>query len=422
MTNIFKRFVKTQNSQAGFTLLELLLYAGILGFISVGLLSFFSETYRYYFNVKNRSNVSQNLRFVSQMIEQSVRQSQRVDGASSTLSLIMNESSKSPTIFGVENGRVYKKEGSGAKNYISASNVEVTSMDFSYLSSLLSKVLSPYQWAWSGGASATSTNEGVGWINFAPSEKELLVPLGQGDFLGMAKILSSDSFISMNCLTTNSCLSSYYRVYSDSSWTLRGWAWSDLYGWISFNSLDTSSTEPYSVSISSSTGDFSGWAWSENIGWLSFNCANPEVSSCGTSDYKVRVNKNQGTPVNTVYVNISMRSRVLIPQFAFSDTYSFSVPIMPVSNVTVVGANPSSATSTVTLTVTGTNFQSGAKAKLSRSGYSDIFPTTDCTYVSSASLQSCAFDVSGKEKGYWNLMVVNPDGQLGIKPQGFQIQ
>ena len=35
-----------------------------------------------------------------------------------------------------------------------------------------------------------------------------------------------------------------------------------------------------------------GWAWSDNIGWISFNCDNPELASCGTSNYGVNIDSS----------------------------------------------------------------------------------------------------------------------------------
>lgn len=416
-----QRFLSCIKAQAGFTLMELLLYSAILGVISLALVGFLGEIYRYYYNVQFKARVSQNLRFVSQIIEQAVRQAQKINSASgSTLSLAMNDSSKNPTVFGLENGRIYKQEGSGAKQYLTAQNVEVTNLDFSYLSSVLSEALPPNQWAWSGGA---TTNNGLGWIDFKPSSSEVRIPLGQGEFLGMAYLPAYDAYLSLNCLSTNSCDTVDYKVYSDSNWVLHGWAWSDLFGWLSFNSQDTTSTISYQVSISSSTGEFTGWAWSEYIGWVSFNCNNSGIgNTCATSNYKVQVNRQQGRSINTVYVQITMRSKVSLPQFVFTDSYNFSVPVMPVSNLTILNVSPSSATSTVSLTINGTNFASGAQAKLSRPGFADIFPTTECTFVGPTSLQSCGFNVSGKEKGLWDVVVTNPDGQQGILPRGFEIQ
>lgn len=411
----------------GFTLMELLLYVGILGAISVGLIGFFSSVYQYYYDVQNKARVSQNLRFVSQVIEQTVKSASKITQASgSTLILAMANSAQNPTEFGLENGRIYKKEASGNKIYLTPDSVEATSLDFSFLSAKLAKTIEGRQWAWSGGASSNPVNEGVGWIDFNPPSSDLKIPIGSGDFLGSAYILSLDSYLSLNCINYQTCSDVDYKVYSDASGVLRGWAWNDSVGWLSFNSLDTTSTVEYAVSISSSTGDFSGWAWSGNIGWVSFNCNNSGIGdTCGTSDYKVQANRRQGTPTNTVSVSMTVRSRTLLPRFAFSDSYQFSVPVMPVSNVTVTNISPSAATATTTVNITaitGTNFQSGAATKLARSGFQDIAPTTECVFVSSTSLQSCVFNLSGKQTGLWDVVVANPDGYLGILPRGFEIQ
>lgn len=54
---------------------------------------------------------------------------------------------------------------------------------------------------------------------------------------------------------------------------IRGYAWSDSIGWISFNCInnDTCATIDYGVNIEPATGDFIGYAWSENIGWIDFS-------------------------------------------------------------------------------------------------------------------------------------------------------
>ena len=64
----------------------------------------------------------------------------------------------------------------------------------------------------------------------------------------------------------------------DPSFTpLRGWAWSDTIGWLSFNHRDNpTSTPEYLVTVTgveAPAGFFKlqGHAWSDNVGWLSFN-------------------------------------------------------------------------------------------------------------------------------------------------------
>ena len=52
-----------------------------------------------------------------------------------------------------------------------------------------------------------------------------------------------------------------------------GYAWSENFGWVSFNCTNDGScaTVNYGVNIDLGTGNFSGYAWSSNLGWISFN-------------------------------------------------------------------------------------------------------------------------------------------------------
>lgn len=56
---------------------------------------------------------------------------------------------------------------------------------------------------------------------------------------------------------------------------IKGWGWSSNIGWISFNCINTNdcATSDYKVNIATSSGQgvFTGYAWSPNIGWISFN-------------------------------------------------------------------------------------------------------------------------------------------------------
>ncbi len=417
-----------RKSFSAFTLMELLIYSAVLGIVSVGLVGLFSNIYRYYANVQIKSNLSQNLRFVSQTIQQTIGSAAKIQSvASSTLVLVMADPTKNPTEFGLENGRAYKKEGTGDKIYLTSENVEVTGLNFSYLSVPAAKVIPGQQWAWSGGASGGSSPGGVGWIDFSPSSQEVWFPFGAGEAVGLAYVPAFDSYLSLSCISTGSCSEVDYKVYADSNWDLHGWAWSDKIGWLSFNSAESGSGVPYKVSISSDTGDLSGWAWSENIGWVSFNCNNSGIgNTCAASDYKVQINRVQGTPTNTVNVSISVRSKSVVSTFELTDSYEFSAPLSQVTGVTVVSVGPAAATSTAELAISGTGLQSGARTKLSRAGYTDVYPTTDCLgFVdagASQTLQNCSYDVTGKIKGFWDVVVTNPNGQIGILPKGFEIQ
>jgi hypothetical protein len=71
-----------------------------------------------------------------------------------------------------------------------------------------------------------------------------------------------------------------------------GWAWSDNFGWISFNYENCYPSGPpgcppiivagYGVDINFTTGEMSGYAWSDYIGWISFEPG--DVAGCPVED------------------------------------------------------------------------------------------------------------------------------------------
>ena len=147
---------------------------------------------------------------------------------------------------------------------------------------------------------ATSTfwgwNEVIGWIDFHNTHK---VMVGNRDLKGYAS--SSMGEISLNCETSplgNICDTSDYKVENDGG-SLRGWAWNDFIGWISFCGRQSTSTCPdagYSfqtrivaVIPDQPPSDFTDYAWSDAVGWISFNCDSTGHSGgCDSSDYRVR--------------------------------------------------------------------------------------------------------------------------------------
>lgn len=95
----------------------------------------------------------------------------------------------------------------------------------------------------------------------------------------------------------------YEIAEAGASHNVSGFAWSDNYGWISFNSTDcdtdgdgvyegvgesggpapagcpvSGSVNDYGVIIDPATGDFSGYAWSSNVGWIDFAPSSPPSS------------------------------------------------------------------------------------------------------------------------------------------------
>ncbi len=87
---------------------------------------------------------------------------------------------------------------------------------------------------------------------------------------------------------------------------------------------------------------------------------------------------------------------------------------------TVTGISPASGAkdAVVGVSITGTNFESGATAKLLRAGYPSI--TATGVSVASATKIDCTFKLGGDE-GSYNVVVTNPGGQSDTKTGAFSI-
>lgn len=135
-------------------------------------------------------------------------------------------------------------------------------------------------------------NSRAGWINFGYSGGNVFVPDGAGELSGRAHSKNL-GWVSLNCISTDSCESVQYKVSSDADGNLSGWAWSENNGWISFNCSTDDSCDNYNykVTMNQATGDFDGYAWSQNLGWISFNCATGgfgQKNICDLYNYKVQ--------------------------------------------------------------------------------------------------------------------------------------
>jgi hypothetical protein len=99
-----------------------------------------------------------------------------------------------------------------------------------------------------------------------------------------------------------------------------------------------------------------------------------------------------------------------------SGTCSGCFTVSPLSAPVVTGINPdfglNSGIKNIT-SITGSNFQNGATAKLTKSFQSDISPSTAFAFTDANTLSSGAFNLSSKPLGYWNVIVTNPDLQTG---------
>jgi hypothetical protein len=145
---------------------------------------------------------------------------------------------------------------------------------FTHATTNISAVTSEH-WAW---------NDTIGWIDFYTNST---ITVTSAKLTGYAS--SSIGDISFDCGSTRNgdiCAQSNYKVTNDGAGNLSGWAWSDAYGWISFdcNNHSGCGTTNYRAYIDA-TGKFNNWAWNDILGWITFNCT--DTGLCGTSNYKV---------------------------------------------------------------------------------------------------------------------------------------
>jgi len=101
-------------------------------------------------------------------------------------------------------------------------------------------------------------------------------------------------------------------------------------------------------------------------------------------------------------------------------TNGFTVTLPPPS---VSAISPSSGVNTAPIaiaSITGSNFQSGATVKLAKSGQSDI-TCTNFTFTNSTTLSNGSCPITGALAGAWNVVVTNPDAQIGTLSGGFTV-
>jgi type II secretory pathway pseudopilin PulG len=316
------------SKRKGFTLIELLVYSGVLvisASLITGIVQIVSRS-----NIKTQ--VDEELNNQSMIFEEIFRQKiQTAKGINSIsgsfLSLKMSETNKNPTIFSLNDDVVFIEEGSTSQLALNNSDkIKVTSLIFSFTGPETSNISNSYHYAWS---------ENVGWIDFAYPGGNVQVPRQDGELKGLSYILSDNSWISLNCLSTDSCSSVDYKVSSDEDGNLFGWAWSENYGWISFSCTtggadneNICASSNYEVTVATSTGEFDGYAWAEHIGWVSFNCetgGESQSNICLTSDYKVQDLRME---TSSIKVEITLEYNSPKPELAISRTNTFVFNLM----------------------------------------------------------------------------------------------
>jgi PKD repeat protein len=77
------------------------------------------------------------------------------------------------------------------------------------------------------------------------------------------------------------------------------------------------------------------------------------------------------------------------------------------------------ATGSVTVSLNGTGFRSGPTVRLTRSGQSDIYGTS--IDFRSRYRVNCTFDLTGRQPGAWNVVLVNRDNKTATLVNGFTV-
>lgn len=150
-----------------------------------------------------------------------------------------------------------------------------------FIVSAATNIDSTYHWAW---------NDVIGWIDFSYYSN---VNVTSSKVTGYASSIVGQ--IAFDCAASPSpdCDPSY-GVTHNADGILRGFAWNDSIGWISFicsndHDPDTEGVQSvcgsynYGVTIDAD-GYFNGFAWNDNIGWISFNKNNCDADINGYID------------------------------------------------------------------------------------------------------------------------------------------
>ncbi len=267
-----------------------------------------------------------------------------------------------------------------------------------------------YQFAW---------NDSVGWINFNDTK----VNVKNNEIIGTANVLSGGDVISFNCNDTGSCAKSNYKVTVDTTTgDLHGYAWSDNYGWLSFNCLEGSEsktsvcgTSNYKVSIDQHNGEWSGHAWSSNIGWISFNCETGGTNGsnvCATSNYKVSDSRGKKGILSGSYTDADGKTVVL--EYPYDSYRKWKITSM----------TPTSSTSGTSVTISGIAgeyFYEKPIVRLIKSGSNPIFSNTNFTFVSQSLISGGTFDLRGVQPGSYNLQVIDYYGNIGELTNAFTV-
>ena len=121
-------------NNSGFTLVEVLVYAGVFTVVSGLMVGVFSSVTDVQQRELAKNEITQQSQFVMGAIKRAVSESSAIDmtndETATTLTLLVEDNTKSPTLIYAENGVIFKKEGSNSPVPLSNEKISFDSVSF----------------------------------------------------------------------------------------------------------------------------------------------------------------------------------------------------------------------------------------------------------------------------------------------------
>lgn len=137
--------------------------------------------------------------------------------------------------------------------------------------------------------------------------------------------------------------------------------------------------------------------------------------AAGTYYAYAQVNTDDDDPSDDWPVEEWPRANNIVGPYVFTVTNALESAAPTIDSVT---PDASPAADGLHVTVSGANFQEGARVYIERDG--DVRTGYDVQVNTSGELEA-TFDMAGQLAGAWDVVVTNPDGGTGILPKGFTL-
>ena len=283
------------DTQPGLTLIELIIYLGVLGIVMALVLSIAVPLFKTTSTVAPEARVRENLNFIFNTILQK--------------SLLANSVEIIPDFavrFRYNNTTSVDVFRSSLSVSFNSSTTELSGYPFNYNIGYLSLNCSDRNICGTVGykvkKSPTTTSEYTGWA-WSPE-------------IG---------WVSFNCdnMSIDSCTTYLVKeTATTTGYALSGYAWNDIIGWISFNCNQPDASPPsnicstsnYSVIRSTSTNYLSGYAWNDAVGWIYFDGEGGKVylregnsNEAQLSSESVKASNFAFVPAGSIAANPSFR-------------------------------------------------------------------------------------------------------------------